>query len=356
MGNVLDYLSWRGDLSLVRAPFGAVDALVLSALSYVHFDGLVPAGPGAPVALGEAARAFLALPSGRQKRCRCERDLELLKALADSPRFGSMELARCAGRFVPREETQFAALTVLPGDGSAFLAFRGTDGTLVGWKEDFNLSFLDVTPAQLEAAEYIQTFAVEFPGSLRLGGHSKGGNLAVAGGALCAVKVRDRIETVWSFDGPGVTPYLLARPGYQELRTRIRSFVPKSSVVGLLLTHEESHTVVESDQRGLFQHDLYSWQVLGPDFVRLEEVDEGSRLIDRTLKNWLAGLNSRQRETVVDTLYELLSSGDARTVREALDPQNLAVALRSVKDADPKDLLTVAASLARLAGAALRAL
>lgn len=356
MANLFDYLSWREDLSLAQSPFGAVDGLILSALSYVRFDGLVPAGPGECVPLGQTARAYLDLPPARRGRCRCEDDLRLLRALANSPRFTRMELCAYADRFVPKEETQFAALTVLPGDGSAFLAFRGTDGTLVGWKEDFNLSFLDVIPAQLEAAEYVQEFAENFSGPLRLGGHSKGGNLAVAGAALCPMKTRDRIESVWSFDGPGFNAYLLSRPGYQELLTRIRSFVPKSSVVGLLLTHEEPHTVVDSDQKGLFQHDLYSWQVLGPDFVRLEDVDEGSRLIDRTLKDWLAGLTNGQRETVADTLYELLSSGDAKTVKEALEPQNLAAALRSVKDIDPKDLLTAASALAGLAGAALRAL
>lgn len=356
MGNLLDYLAWRGDLSLEHVPFGAVDALVLSALAYVHFDGLAPSGPEPPVSLGQTAERYLSLPAGRRGRCRCERDLELLRALTAAPRFAAMGLTCCADRFVPKEETQFAALTVLPGDGSAFLAFRGTDGTLVGWKEDFNLSFLDLVPAQLAAADYVQDFAQGFSGPLWLGGHSKGGNLAVTGAVLCPAKVRDRLRAVYSFDGPGFNPYLLARPGYQELRTRIRSFVPKSSVVGLLLTHEEPHTVVDSDQKGLFQHDLYSWQVLGGDFVRLEEVDAGSRMIDRALKDWLAGLTNDQRETVADTLYELLSSGDARTVKEALEPANLAAALRSVRDADPKDLLTVASSLARLAGSALRAL
>ena len=226
----------------------------------------------------------------------------------------------------------------------------------MGWKEDFNLSFLDVVPAQLEAADYVQTFAAGFSGPLRLGGHSKGGNLAVAGAALAGMKARDQIRSVWSFDGPGLNAYLLARPGYSELLTRIRSFVPKSSVVGLLLAHEEPYTVVDSDQDGLFQHDPYSWQVQGPGFVRLEEVDPGSRLIDRTLKNWLAGLTNAQREAVADTLYELLSSGDATTVKEALEPKNLANALRAALDADPKDLLTAASSLGRLAGAALRAL
>lgn len=356
LGNLLDYLRWRGDLALAQSPFEAVDALVLSALSYVHFNGLVPAEPGEHVPLCQAARAYLALPPARRGRCRCERDLELLEVLAQSPRFSSMALARCVSRFVPKEETQFAALTVLPGDGSAFLAFRGTDGTLVGWKEDFNLSFLDVVPAQLEASEYIQAFAANFSGPLRLGGHSKGGNLAVAGAALCPAKIRDRIETVWSFDGPGFTPYLLARPGYQELRTRIQSFVPKSSVVGLLLTHEEPHTIVDSDQKGLFQHDLYSWQIQGPNFILLEDVDEGSQLIDRTLKNWLSGLSNEQRETVVDTLYEMLSSGDAKTVKEALDPKNLVNTLHAALDADPRDLFTAASALTGLAGAALRAL
>lgn len=353
MGNILDYLAWRGDLPLSRVPFGAVDALALSALSYVRFDTLVPSGAEGSVPLGEAAEKFLSLPRGR---FRCAEDLDLLRALARSPRFAPMELCRYADRFVPREETQFSALTVLPGDGSACLAFRGTDGTLVGWKEDFNLSFLDVVPAQLEAADYVQRFAAGFFGPLRLCGHSKGGNLAVAGASLCPAKVRDRVRAVYSFDSPGFTGYILARPGYHELLTRIRSFVPKSSVVGLLLAHEESYTVVDSSQKGLFQHDLYSWQVLGGGFVQLEEVDTGSRSLDRTLKGWLTGLTNQQRETVVDTLYQLLSSQDAKTLREALEPANLAAALRSVKDMDPGDLLTVASSLARLIGAALRTL
>ncbi len=356
MSGLLDYLAWRGDLSFDQASFCPVDGLILSVLSYVHFDGLAPRGTDRPVPLGQTAERYLSLPEAQRGRRRCGEDLTLLRSLSDAPRFSRLELCRCADRFIPREETQFAALTVLLGDGSAYLAFRGTDGTLVGWKEDFNLSFMDVVPAQLEAAEYIQDFALSFPGPLRLGGHSKGGNLAAAGASLAAAKARDRIQSVWSFDGPGLNPYLLARPGYQELRTRIRSFVPKSSVVGLLLTHEEPHTVVDSNQEGLFQHNPYSWQILGPDFVRLEEVDAGSRLIDRTLKNWLAGLTGAQRETVADTLYELLTDRDARTVKEALEPKNLANALRAALDVDPKDLLTLTGSLARLAGAALRAL
>ena len=356
MGNLLDYLAWRGDLSLECVPFGPVDALALSALSYIHLEGLISGEPGEPIPLAQAAERYLALPSSRQGQRRCDSDLALLRTLGEVPRFAGMGLTCPVDRFVPEEESQFAALTVLTGDGSAFLSFRGTDGTLVGWKEDFNLSFLDVVPAQLAAAAYIQALAAGFSGPLILGGHSKGGNLAIAGASLCPVRVRDRIRTVYSFDGPGFGPYLLARPGYQELRTRIRSFVPKSSVVGLLLGHEEPCTVVDSDQEGLFQHDLYSWQVLGPGFVRLEEITAGSLMIDRTLKNWLSSLTNERRETVADMLYSLLSAGDAKTVKEALEPANLASALRAALSSDPQDLLISAASLGRLAGALLRAL
>ena len=353
MGNLLDYLSWRGDLSLGQVPFGPVDALALSALAYIPFDGLVGAAER-PVPLGQAALDWLALPPPRRGQRRRDSELELLRALAGSPRFSGMGLCCCADRFLPQEETQFAALAVLLGDGSAFLSFRGTDGTLVGWKEDFNLSFLNVIPAQRASAAYIEAFSASFPGPMILGGHSKGGNLAVAGASMCPMAARDRIRTVYAFDSPGFTDYLLAQPGYQELRTRIRSFVPQSSVVGLLLDHEEPLAVVRSGQEGLFQHDLYSWQVAGPGFVLAEEITPGSRMLDRSLKNWLAGLTPRQRETVADTLYELLAGRDAKTLREALEPKNLAGALRAALDVDPKNLLTLASSLARLAGAVLR--
>ena len=118
MGNLLDYLAWRGDLSLDRAPFCPVDGLVLSVLSYIPLD--VPV-PEEPVPLGQAAERCLALPPGWRGRRQREEDLRLLGALAAAPRFSRMGLCRCIDRFVPREETQFAALTVLPGDGSPFL-------------------------------------------------------------------------------------------------------------------------------------------------------------------------------------------------------------------------------------------
>lgn len=334
MPGLFDYLAWRGDIPLSQVPFCPVDGLILSTLAYIHFDGLIRPGLDRPVSIGETARAYFALPDHKRGRTRCAADLDLLRVLARSPRFAPLELVCYADQLLPEQEMQFAALTVLLEDGSAFLAFRGTDSTLVGWKEDFNMSFLDTVPAQQAALDYTERFAAQFPGSLRLGGHSKGGNLAVYAAALCPSKVRDRVLSVYNNDGPGFTAFVRNSPGYQELLTRIACFVPQSSVVGMLLEHEESYTVIKSRQIGLLQHDPYSWGVLGGDFIRLEEVTAGSRIADRTVKAWLAGLTVQEREQFVDTVFELLSASGASSTADLAQPRSLYAALQALKDVD----------------------
>ena len=153
MSDLFDYLAWRGDIPMSQAPFNPVDGLILSILSYVHFDNLVPPDLRGPISLGKAAETYLALPEGRRGRVRCPSDRKLLAALARCRRFSPLGLAFAQDRFVPEEEMQFAAIAVLLEDGSAFLSFRGTDATLVGWKEDFSMSFLDAVPAQQAALD-----------------------------------------------------------------------------------------------------------------------------------------------------------------------------------------------------------
>lgn len=357
MTNMLDYLAWRGDLSWNAAAFSPVDGLILSALSYIHLEEQVPPELGRPVTVAEAARQYLALPEGMRGRMRCEQDLALLRAMADAPRFSGLRLAGWEDRFEPERQMQFAAVTAFLPDGSAFLAFRGTDSTLVGWKEDFNMSFLDTVPAQEAALTYLERTAAIFPGPLRLGGHSKGGNLAVFAGSMCQEVVRRRILDVYNNDGPGFTGYVLKSPGYQSLLPRIHTFVPQFSVIGMLLEREEPHVVVKSSQNGIWQHDLYSWEVLGNDFVRMEEVTPGSRMTERTIKTWLAGLTPEERSGAIDAIYGFLSAGEANLTAQVKEPRNLYAVLRAAKNTDEntRRLLTdVFRQLARAAAETIR--
>lgn len=310
MANVFDYLDWRGDLPFSASPFSPPDNLILSCLSYVHFGGIVGGVGEEPVSLHRAAQLFAA--SGEEsERERVPADGELLKKAAQTRRFGSLRLCQYVSRLDFEAEKQFSAVTFLLPDSSLFAAFRGTDSTLVGWKEDLNMSFLESVPAQRDALAYLKDTAARFPGPLRAGGHSKGGNLAVYAASNAPRAVQDRLLAVYNNDGPGFSGDLLRRPGHLRLGERVHTFVPQSSIVGMLMEHEERYTVIRSSGAGPMQHDPYSWEILGPDFIRLESVSDGSRFLDRTLRDWLSRLGQEDRRGFIDSLYEIFSATNA---------------------------------------------
>lgn len=319
MANLLDYLEWRGDLTLFQAPFNEVDNLILAELSFVDFGGIVPApGGGASVPLQEAAEAFFAgFPNGEKIDMGVlipDAIPHMLRKMAACRRFQDMKL-NCFVDWLDTEKAeQFAALTVETGDGLLYLSFRGTDDTLAGWKEDFHMACLPEVPAQKMAVKYVRDVARQFPRRrLRLGGHSKGGNLAVYAGVFTTAAIQRRIEAIWSNDGPGFHNDLLDLPEHRRVAQRIVSIVPKSSVVGMLLEHEEDYQVVDSTQQGLMQHDGFSWQVLGDHFVRLRSVTRQGHLNDLALKEWVHHMPLSQREKFVDGLFDVLSASGART-------------------------------------------
>ena len=145
---------------------------------------------------------------------------------------------------------------------------------------------------------------------------------------------------------------MLDSPGYQELLTRLHTFIPQSSVVGLLLEHDEPHTVVRSRQIGLLQHDPYSWEVEGGSFLQAEEITPGSRMADQAIKGWLAGLSPQERSQFVDSLFHLLSAGEASTTADLLQPRSLQAALRSLADDRDGTRRTLVEGLIQLARSA----
>lgn len=335
MANMFDYLTWRGDLTLSQSPFQDVDSLILSTLAYVFFDGILSESMEETVTIAQAAELYFARPQEVWKS-RVEEDWELLKHLAESERFSKMELCGYVNKLDFAAEKQFSALTILIGDGMAFVAYRGTDSSSVGWKEDFNMSFMDTVPSQQEAGIYLCRAAEYFKGKLRVGGHSKGGNLAVWAGVFCPTAVQRRIAAVWSNDGPGFHDDILSLPRHIRLAERIHTIVPKSSVVGMLLEHEEDYTVVDSSQQGLMQHDGFSWAVLGNRFVRLHSVTRQARLTDQELRGWVQGLTVEQREKFVDSAFQVLEASGAQTLTDLKADSFKAVRpmVRALKDLD----------------------
>ena len=357
MADMLDYLAWRSDLAFAQAPVTPVDALLVSALSYVQFDGLISGEYREAPTLLELSQMFQELPrKALESRLRDSRDETLIRALGESRRFGSLGLTGARELLDEEKELQFAAITLLLEEGGAFVVFRGTDGSLTGWKEDLNLSFLDVIPGQQAAVDYLEEIGRQCPGALYAAGHSKGGNLAVYAGARCSRAVKQRIRAVYNHDGPGFRQNMLEDPGYQEILDRVHTFVPQSSVVGMLLEHEEPYTVVHSMETGLLQHEPYSWEVSGADFVRVRQVTEGSRMVDETIKNWLAQMTVSQREAFVDALYELLRDADITRIGELARPERIYTVLRKLGQEDEKTRRMLMWTMAKLIWAAAETL
>ena len=330
MADMLDYLAWRGDIEFTQMPVNPVDALIFSTLSYIQFEDIVPDNPFQSISLQEAAAGLFSL-ADPVARVRVKKDLELLKAVAESARFDNIRMSFYRSILIPEEDTQFAAVTIFLEDGSAYIAFRGTDNTLTGWKEDFNMSFQSSIPAQHLALSYMQEFAEVHAIPLWMGGHSKGGNLAVYAAAKCGQLLQKRIVEVYSQDGPGFSTDMMDNPGYRSILPKVRSYVPQSSVIGMLLEHEEPYTIIRSNQIGIMQHDPYSWMVMGANFLQVEQLTADSRFLDRTFKNWLSNMTKEERSEFFDTVFALLESTGAEQASEIIRPQNVRAYLKALK-------------------------
>ena len=340
MADMFDYLQWRGDILFSQMGVNSVDALVFASLAYVHYDDVAP-GPGSAfITVRDAAQRLLALPDAAQ-RCRVPNDLTLLKAAAQTERFGRVGMTHYISVFDPDADTQFAGMAFLLEDGSAFLSFRGTDNTLVGWKEDFNMSFRDSVPAQQLAEEFVRSFAHLSGAPLYLGGHSKGGNLAAYAGAKCGETIQNRILQVYNHDGPGFTESMMTHEGYLRIVPKIKTFVPQSSVFGMLLEHKEPYEVIRSKHIGIMQHDPYTWEVMGGDFIRMEELTADSRFLDRTFDTWLAGMTPEERNQFFDAMFDLLMLENASKPKDILRPQNIKALFQTLQtDEERRSIIT----------------
>lgn len=321
MANLMDYLDWRGDITLAVSPFNEVDALILAELSFVDFEGIVPPPEvGRGVRLNEAAEAFFARHGGRDVDMGVlvpDGISQMLRKLMASPRFCGMTLNGYEALLDDEVEEQFSALTIDLGNGSIYISFRGTDDTIVGWKEDLNMSFLEEIPSQKQAIDYVARIARQYPEkTLRIGGHSKGGNLAVYSAAKSSGNIQERIVAVHNNDGPGFIWDISKTPGHKRIAGRIHTVLPQTSVVGMLMEHEKHYQVVYSTYDGLYQHDGFSWQVKGTQFVHLDDFSREGKLVDEALSSWADSLNTQQREALAEALYSVFTATGAKTLSE----------------------------------------
>ena len=320
MANLIDYLAWRGDLSFDISPWNEVDGLLCAELSYLNFHGLQDHRGWT---LREAKRIDLLIEDQGSTFAPRKKAFE---TMAETTRFGECRMHHFIALTDAEMSMQFSAVCLDLPDDTMAVVFRGTDNTIVGWHEDFNMAYQTRVPGQQAAAYYLLKAARLTDRPIRLIGHSKGGNLAVYAGAMVPERIRNRIESIWSYDGPGMNLEIARSEGFRQIQEKIHSYIPQTSIIGLLMEYYKPYTVVRSTARGLEQHDPVTWQVYGTHFEELETIDRTAEVVCETLHEWLTNSTPEQRGAFVDTLFQLADNTNATRMSDLLNEK-----LRSVR-------------------------
>ena len=316
MANIIDYLEWRGDIPFEVSPFGEIDGAVLARVAYLKFEFTRENQNGRK--LLDAVEDLLETEEARKAEAGHYDNL-FMNALVSSPRFSGMTVLDYTTVMENESQTQYASVTLKDESGKNYVFYRGTDSSILGLKEDFNMSFMTVIPGQIRALEYLKEAMEKYDGSFILGGHSKGGNFSVYASSFLDEKSQERIESVYNYDGPGFEESVIETDGYRRICPRVSSYIPQTSIVGMMLEHEEKYTTVHSSGSGVGQHNIYSWDVKGKSFIRAEGIDSSSRFIDGTLKSWLRNLDREKRGEFIDAVYTVIEKSGIDSMKELRD-------------------------------------
>ncbi len=330
-------MDWRGDVPFSADPFNEIDGLILSQFCYVILDGVVPESFDEEITFPDAYRGYNADSVDTKHRILTfEQDNLLFRKLAESRRFRGTTLCGYVSDIERSEDLQFSAITYRLCDGSGFVAFRGTDGTVTGWKEDFNLSYMQQTAGQQRAIEYInKAFAVgECP--IRLGGHSKGGNSAIYSSLFCDDSIRERITNIYSYDGPGFRDEIISSEIYQKMLPRIRSFIPEASIVGMLLGSGSDPKIVKTSVNGIKQHYAYYWELRRNRFVPADRLKKSGDVINKAISGLLSDFSDTEREIFTDSLFEILKAPDKETLKEITKLSSYPAIIKAISKLRPE--------------------
>ncbi|MBP5601233.1 MAG: DUF2974 domain-containing protein [Treponema sp.] len=315
--NIIDYILMRGDLSFDENPFNSVDALILSQISYNNIDGLVSEDLTEKLTLAALAEKFSSL---KDYKARCNMGAminpltpTLLDVAAKSERFGHINVSGFINKIDEEKIEQFCAITYEIQKERYVIALRGTDDTIAGWYEDFNLGYMDVIPAQADTAEYVRNAMRVLKGSYIITGHSKGGNLSVKGGMSVEKKNLKRLEAVYNFDGPGFFAPVYETPEFLQIKDKVKAFFPEFCVVGMMFEHTSPFTIVSCAADLILQHDPFSWKVQGSEFVTAQALADDSKIFYASFNDWAARLSADERKKFIDTFFDVIYASGVKT-------------------------------------------
>ena len=349
MGIIFDYLDQVAYDSIYDTPFNELDLLMLTEITYLPFDQIVSdqMSPDCTCRLFEAAEK---VPQDLSMLVTKNR-LKLLEKTASSTRFKNIKLMGYVNDIDPDVQKQFAAMIFKIKPDSYVLTFRGTDDSIIGWKEDFHMTYMDQVPAQKTAVNYLRKAMDALPGQFILTGHSKGGNLASYAASQIEPEYQERIQSIYSYDAPGLNHSVITSQGYQTISDKIKRYIPQGSIVGMMLETPKQAQIVKSTAiGGLAQHDTFSWQIADQTFVLLDNLNPDSLQVDKTLKNWVDSVSDEELKDFFDLFFGLILDAGISSINDLTKLENFNKILAVFENAnaltdEEREMLTRLAKL-----------
>ena len=333
MGIIFDYLDQVAYDSIYDTPFNELDMLMLTEITYLPFDQIVSdqMSPDCTCRLFEAAEK---VPQDLSMLVTKNR-LKLLEKVASSTRFKNIKLMGYVNDIDPDVQKQFAAMIFKIKPDSYVLTFRGTDDSIIGWKEDFHMTYMDQVPSQKTAVNYLRKAMDALPGQFILTGHSKGGNLASYAASQIEPEYQERIQSIYSYDAPGLNHSVITSQGYQTISDKIKRYIPQGSIVGMMLETPKQAQIVKSTAiGGLAQHDTFTWQISGQTFILLDNLNPDSLQVDKTLKNWVDSVSDEELKDFFDLFFGLILDAGISSINDLTKLENFKKILAVFENAN----------------------
>lgn len=311
MENIFDYLKWYGNLSFLQVPFNEVDNACLCLFSYLKLENYITYNK--KITLKDLIFKF---DDNAYSKIFSDNQRMLVDLLKKSERFLKIEVTRVVSEVIESEEKQFGAVTFILNDKELFVAFRGTDESVVGWKENLNLSYMDIIPSQRRAAQYLNDILKNTNKNVYVGGHSKGGNLALFASIYCDYNLKNKIVKVYNNDGPGLKN--VNQEQFIKIKDKIITFIPRESIIGNIFTNDTRILIVKSNSIGILEHNLYSWCVSGSSFVYSKEVDYKTKEWCLKFNEWLDNYDVKKKEAIISFLYDICKVYGITNIEDAL--------------------------------------
>ena len=334
--NIYSYIDKYGCYTFDEVPFNEVDNAVFAALSYINFKGIVSPNRYSPITIREAGRIYFEMYPGKRKHMLAIKNaIKMLRYMKDTKRYGELRLYNYV--YEEGEEQQFSALTIEINPKLVYVSFEGTDHLISGWKEDFMMSYMFPIQSQRRAIDYVNKRFFFRRKKIILGGHSKGGNLAIVAGMYANFLVRDKIIQIYNNDGPGLLEKEFNSKYYKNIDTKLIHIVPNYSIIGLLLWHKDNYQVVRSLKKNVWSHDMFTWVVRDKSFMRTE-LDSFSNVLDDSIIAWLNHYDIDQREKFVSSMFDIFERANIKSLMDIMENKKLILRLiTESKEVDASD-------------------